>query len=72
MYNKGHCTRSEMDITPVFGTVVGGSNPSGCTHEKLSLLSFGRTRKTFSYVMKLNGKVPGYVITESPQSAQKH
>lgn len=25
------CTRSEMDIIPVFGTVVGGSNPSGCT-----------------------------------------
>ncbi len=31
MYNSLICTRSEMDITPVFGTVVGGSNPSGCT-----------------------------------------
>ena len=26
--------RSEMDITPVFGTVVGGSNPSGGTADK--------------------------------------
>ena len=24
-----------MDITPVFGTVVGGSNPSGCTNSKV-------------------------------------
>lgn len=30
------CTRSEMDIMPVFGTVVGGSNPSGCTKNKES------------------------------------
>ena len=25
------CTRGEMDITTVFGTVVLGSSPSGCT-----------------------------------------
>ena len=24
-------SRSEMDITPVFGTVIGGSNPSEST-----------------------------------------
>ena len=33
MYNKYPCTRSEMDITTVFRTVVGGSNPSGCTKQ---------------------------------------
>ncbi len=27
-----------MDIIPVFGTVVGGSNPSGCTSIKCPLL----------------------------------
>lgn len=26
-------SRSEMDITPVFGTVIGGSNPSGSTFD---------------------------------------
>ncbi len=25
------CTRGEMDITTVFGTVIVGSNPAGCT-----------------------------------------
>ncbi len=28
------CSRSEMDITTVFGTVSGGSNPSESTHQK--------------------------------------
>lgn len=28
------CTRGEKDITTVFGTVVGGSSPSGCTINK--------------------------------------
>lgn len=27
-------TRGEMDITTVFGTVIGGSSPSGCTETK--------------------------------------
>jgi hypothetical protein len=32
MYNEYRlCTHGEMDITTVFGTVIGGSNPSGCT-----------------------------------------
>ena len=26
----GRRTRSEMDITTVFGTVIAGSNPAGC------------------------------------------
>ena len=30
MYNLLHRTRSEMDITTVFGTVIVGSNPTGC------------------------------------------
>lgn len=30
-------TRGEMDITTVFGTVVGGSNPSGCTNALITL-----------------------------------
>lgn len=30
-YNHKICTHGEMDITTVFGTVIGGSNPSGCT-----------------------------------------
>ncbi len=29
-----NCTHGEMDITTVFGTVIGGSNPSGCTKTK--------------------------------------
>ncbi len=38
------CLRGETDITTVFGTVIGGSNPSGDTNEfKLeSLLGFER------------------------------
>ena len=31
MIIKSQCTHSEMDIIPVFGTVVPGSNPGGCT-----------------------------------------
>jgi hypothetical protein len=30
-----------MDITPVFGTVIGGSNPSGCTLTKSRLTKAG-------------------------------
>lgn len=29
MYKR--CTYGEMDITTVFGTVIGGSSPSRCT-----------------------------------------
>jgi hypothetical protein len=34
-----HCTRGEMDIIPVFGTVVPGSSPGGCTvkREKIEI-----------------------------------
>ena len=28
---RGKRTRGEMDITTVFGTVIVGSNPAGCT-----------------------------------------
>ncbi len=39
------CTYSEMDIMPVFGTVVGGSNPSRCTmlliDKPIGISSFG-------------------------------
>lgn len=42
MYTHGFIlrisTRSEMDIIPVFGTVVGGSNPSGCTKKEKTLI----------------------------------
>ena len=41
------CTRSEMDITTVFGTVVGGSNPSGCTRES-KMFYFREGSKDFS------------------------
>ena len=38
--------RSEMDITPVFGTVVGGSNPSEGTDQNVlennGILSYGQ------------------------------
>lgn len=34
MIQELFCTRGEMDIMPVFGTVVGGSNPSGCTKNR--------------------------------------
>lgn len=34
MYYGSKCTHSEMDIMPAFEAVVGGSNPSGCTHNK--------------------------------------
>lgn len=34
MYYKVHkCTYGEMDITTVFGTVILGSNPGGCTND---------------------------------------
>ena len=45
------CTRGEMDITTVFGTVIGGSSPSGCTGskdfvaEKANLFAFVRDSK---------------------------
>ena len=47
-------TRGEMDITTVFGTVIAGSSPAGCTKTKelntLCLITIvfapGRTRKT--------------------------
>lgn len=35
---KYKSTRGEMDITTVFGTVIGGSNPSECTQEKVNYL----------------------------------
>ncbi len=55
-----------MDITTVFGTVVGGSNPSGCTAtEKANFFAFVRDSKDFSLFIVINGKIPGYVIAES-------
>lgn len=45
-------TRGEMDITTVFGTVIGGSNPSGCTREeKSNFLDFSDTCAGRSHVL---------------------
>ena len=43
-----------MDITTVFGTVVGGSSPSGCTKaaEKANLFAFVGDSKDFSLFFK--------------------
>lgn len=45
-------TRGEMDITTVFGTVIGGSNPSGCTERKT------QTAWVFRYLGKISDKIP--------------
>ncbi len=39
-------SRGEMDITTVFGTVVGGSNPSGSTISEAILLPEGFERRS--------------------------
>ncbi len=44
-----------MDIIPVFGTVVGGSNPSGCTSAMRAWFS-GRTRPCQG---RDSGSIPG-------------
>jgi hypothetical protein len=52
------CTRGEMDIIPVFGTVVGGSNPSGCTRKKTALAVF-----LYSIICNLlEGFVEAYLV----------
>ena len=60
MYNSHeyfNCTRSEMDITTVFGTVVGGSNPSGCTQCPVLLKNLYRVRFLVEYVDNYVGNV---------------
>jgi indole-3-glycerol phosphate synthase len=42
--------RSEMDITSVFGTVVGGSNPSGRTMKKPMIIAEVKTQSPFGFV----------------------
>ncbi len=43
------CTRSEMDIITVFGTVVSGSNPDGCTLVFIRILSPIKTFILYSF-----------------------
>lgn len=45
---KNKRTRGEMDIIPVFGTVVGGSNPSECTREEATCVASVGDSKGFS------------------------
>src|SRR3989338_1499592 len=55
------CSRGEMDITAVFGTVVGGSNPSESIESKQTALLAWGIRKTFRCDSR---KVPAAVVED--------
>ncbi len=54
------CFHSEMDITPVFGTVVPGSNPGGSTirpHPDLPKIWGGATHRPLHFVGLPEGSI---------------
>ncbi len=50
------CTRSEMDIITDFGSVVGGSSPSGCTKKTASKGRFSTALGGRSFALAKRGE----------------
>ena len=56
MYNLFHCSCGEMDITAVFGTVVGGSSPSRSTNmvkKKLVCINYFCKHPNFNIILSI-------------------
>ncbi len=67
-----------MDITTVFGTVIGGSNPSGSTsdrvrellHAREACLPAGRDSKEFSLPRSKRGRKLPAAVAENPEGSK--
>lgn len=61
--NLNTCTHSEMDITTDYGSVIGGSNPSGCTRHPRDVKTrglcmsgaVGEARVAVNHVFRVRG-----------------